>query len=759
MHGRIGRRRFANLAGAFCILAAISASSVHAQYSTTTLDIGPAPGRIAINPVTNTIYVGRNVLGSGSTSNTIVAIDGGTNAVSTIAVGGPSSVPTVNAVTNQIYVSGSAVVAGILDGTVTVIDGATYSATTVPIGPDTGFNGCAIDPVTNKIYVNCGSTVAEIDGATNTVTSLAVGGGDYPDGIAVNPVANKVYASSYTIFDSEIPSFLDVIDGATGAATPFGGGNDGFLAVNPATNKVYVSVPSGGYGSTGKPMSVVDGTTGVATSLNVGVYAYEVVVNPVTNKVYVACIDSDTLTVIDGATNAASTITLGRGDSGYEMAVNPVTNKIFVDNADSGTLTVIDGATNSTTSVAVGAGTGDIVVNPVTNRVYLTNTNDGTLTVIDGNVPGTPSFSSGPESLTVNAGTPVALNAVAIASGPLSYRWFANGLPLSDGVGISGSSTGTLYLSNGATQDDTGVYTCVATNAAGSASSSAAALTVVNVSTPGRLIDLSCRALVDSGVGFVNFLIAGFETGGKGTSGPETVLIRASGPALAPFGVTGALPDPDLTLSNPTIPIATNIIWGGSAQISSVAAAVGAFPWTDPSSHDAALVESLPPGVYTALVAGHTVNTGIALAEVYDATPADQYTPATTRLTNISARTEVGVGANILIAGFEIGGTTSETVLIRASGPALTPLGVVGVLPDPQLQLSSSSGPIASNAGWGGNAQIAAAAASVGAFSWGSVATPDSAILITLPPGAYTAEVSGASGDVGAALVEVYEVQ
>ena len=105
-----------------------------------------------------------------------------------------------------------------------------------------------------------------------------------------------------------------------------------------------------------------------------------------------------------------------------------------------------------------------------------------------------------------------------------------------------------------------------------------------------------------------------------------------------------------------------------------------------------------------------------------------------------------------------VGGTTSETVLIRASGPALVPFGGMGTLPDPELQLYSGTTLLESNTGWGGNAQIASVAASVGAFSWGSSATPDSALLVTLPPGAYTAQVSGASGDTGVALVEVYEV-
>jgi hypothetical protein len=106
-----------------------------------------------------------------------------------------------------------------------------------------------------------------------------------------------------------------------------------------------------------------------------------------------------------------------------------------------------------------------------------------------------------------------------------------------------------------------------------------------------------------------------------------------------------------------------------------------------------------------------------------------------------------------------IGGTTSETILIRASGPALTQFGLSGVLPDPLLQLNDGTGIIAANNGWGADAQIASVSASQGAFPWGAAPTADSALLVTLPPGAYTALVSGANGDTGIALVEIYEVR
>jgi hypothetical protein len=174
-------------------------------------------------------------------------------------------------------------------------------------------------------------------------------------------------------------------------------------------------------------------------------------------------------------------------------------------------------------------------------------------------------------------------------------------------------------------------------------------------------------------------------------------------------------------------------------------------------------VQSLGPGGYTAQTLGASGDTGVALGEVYDATPSGSYEAGISqRLTNISARVQVGTGSGVLIAGFVIGGNTSETVLIRASGPALTKFGVSGVLPDPGLTLNggaSASNVLATSQGWNGDPQSAAVAASVGAFAWPNTSSNDSLLLVTLPPGAYTAEVSGASGDTGVALVEVYEVQ
>ncbi len=372
---------------------------------------------------------------------------------------------------------------------------------------------------------------------------------------------------------------------------------------------------------------------------------------------------------------------------------------------------------------------------------------------IGSGTPGTPpTITTQPFPQTIASGGTVTFHVVA--SGAIAYQWLFNGNPLPVGNGVSNAAGATLVI-NGATSANAGNYSCSVSNSNGSTVSNAASLSVSLTSNIGRLINISCRAGVGTGG---NILIAGYVIGGQGTSGTLPILVRASGPALVPFGVGGTLPDPELKLYSASTQLATNTGWAGSTQISAAASAVGAFSWGSGPTNDSAIYSTPSAGAYTAQISGAASDTGVALVELYDATPVGTYTPSNPRLVNISARVQVGTGGNILIAGFVIGGATSKTVLVRASGPALAGFGVAGTLPDPQLQLYSGSTLLATNNGWGGKTEIANTAASVGAFNWANPSSRDSALLVTLPPGAYTAQVSGASNDTGVALVELYEV-
>jgi hypothetical protein len=359
-----------------------------------------------------------------------------------------------------------------------------------------------------------------------------------------------------------------------------------------------------------------------------------------------------------------------------------------------------------------------------------------------------------PSGVVANGSAPITLQATATGS-PTSYQWELNGVPIAGATG----ATQIVYP----TAANEGSYSVVVTNSSGSASTTAGTL---NVSTDAWIVNLSSRAYAETGA---NELIAGFVTTGPNQ---KTVLIRGDGPSLgvAPFNITDALTDPQLTLvaNGAATPLAVTNGWAPS--LASTFAQVGAFPFAA-GSHDDALLETLSPGGYTAQVTSATTNNGVALAEIYDA---DGLAP-TDRLINISARAFVGTGGHILIGGFVIGGSTPQTVIIRADGPSLgaTPFNLGGALANTTLTLESESGAvIASNSGWGnaptsgagaaGGIVIqpltAALSAKVGGFAL-TTNSGDSGIVATLPPGAYTAEVSGTSGTTGIALVEIYEVR
>jgi hypothetical protein len=191
--------------------------------------------------------------------------------------------------------------------------------------------------------------------------------------------------------------------------------------------------------------------------------------------------------------------------------------------------------------------------------------------------------------------------------------------------------------------------------------------------------------------------------------------------------------------------------------VASLAAQVGAFPFADRTSTDAALVVTSVGGSFTVHLAGADATGGTGLAEIYDGSPG--FVASTPRLVNISARADVG-GGNALIAGFVIAGPASKTLLVRGIGPTLAQFGVAGALADPQVTISRGEAVIATNDNWydAPNAlRITTTAADVGAFALATTSR-DAAILISLPPGSYTAQVSPATTGTGGALIEVYEV-
>ncbi len=267
-----------------------------------------------------------------------------------------------------------------------------------------------------------------------------------------------------------------------------------------------------------------------------------------------------------------------------------------------------------------------------------------------------------------------------------------------------------------------------------------------------RLTNVATRGFVPAG----GALTPGFVLRG---SGSKRVVVRGVGPTLSAFGLGNALGDVQFDLVNQQTGAiaAANDNWGGGVGLTQAFAALGAFP-LPADSKDAAVQASLPVNVggYSIRVGPAEVSaSGLVLAEVYDAD--DDNSPV--QLANVSTLGFVGTEDNALTPGFVIRGSGAKRLLIRAVGPTLAQLGVGGVLLDPELAVfaAGASAPLARNDDWGGTPALQAAFAAAGAFAL-AADSKDAALIVTLPPGAYTVVTSGVRGATGMGLVEVYDL-
>jgi arylsulfate sulfotransferase len=256
-----------------------------------------------------------------------------------------------------------------------------------------------------------------------------------------------------------------------------------------------------------------------------------------------------------------------------------------------------------------------------------------------------------------------------------------------------------------------------------------------------QALNLSTRGLVSGGD---NVLIGGFIV--RGTA-PKAMVLRALGPSLSGFGLSNVLRDPVLSVYNSSGDlIGTNDNWQSDVN-HSVVEANGLAP---ANPLEAAQVRTLPPGAYTVIVTGKDATPGIGLVELYDISPLSN-----SKLGNTSTRGSVGIGDNVLIGGFIVGDVDSATVVVRAIGPSLAAHGVSGVLSDPTLTIYDSSGSaIASNDNW----EVDPNAILVQKNGLTPPNAFESALVLHLPAGAYTAVVRGANGATGNALIEVYDL-
>jgi hypothetical protein len=282
-------------------------------------------------------------------------------------------------------------------------------------------------------------------------------------------------------------------------------------------------------------------------------------------------------------------------------------------------------------------------------------------------------------------------------------------------------------------------------------------LGTVSVGPISTLGNISTRAFVQTGD---NVMIGGFIV--QGTE-PKTVIIRAIGPELTRYGVPNVLANPTLELHDGTgALIASNNNWAttiiGGIITANQVRDIQASGYAPGDGLESAIIADLPEGNYTAIVRGVNSTTGVALVEVYDLSP-----ETSSILGNISTRSFVQTGDNVMIGGFIIQGTAAKRVIVRALGPSLTQYGVPNVLANPTLELHDGTGAlIASNNNWAttiiGGIITANQVHEIQASGYAPGNGFESAIIAELPPGNYTAIVRGVNNTTGVALAEVYDL-
>jgi hypothetical protein len=347
--------------------------------------------------------------------------------------------------------------------------------------------------------------------------------------------------------------------------------------------------------------------------------------------------------------------------------------------------------------------------------------------------PGAPTADAGPDqfleypaniSLSGLVNDPSGRAAIGwkLYSGPAGAS-FANVNQATTTVTINAPGTYTFIL--GA---DDGVHT-VAYDAA-----------VIRVTGRNALANLATRVQVGAAN---NVAIAGFIVTGNSS---KQVVVRGLGPSLASAGVQGALSDPLLELYDSS----GNFFASNNDWQQSQAQALRDANFAPSNDLESALLVTLAPGAYTAILRGNGNATGIGLVEVYDL-----QTSATSKLANLSTRGLVGAGQNVMIGGAIVTGPDNARVLFRAMGPSLAGVGIQNAMSDPQLDLFDGNGAsVLSNNNWKDSQQ--AAIVSTGLAPGNDL---ESAIVIDLGPGNYTAVVSGVNGATGVALVEAYHLQ
>ncbi len=384
------------------------------------------------------------------------------------------------------------------------------------------------------------------------------------------------------------------------------------------------------------------------------------------------------------------------------------------------------------------------IVQPSQAGISVANDATGITVTITSVVSGAPVI-SGPTTVAATQGQAFSYQITA-TNNPTNF----GAMNLPDGLTVNQTSG---LISGTPTKTGTSVVPMAANNDAGSGQADLIIdVSAPVVTTPSQLLNISTRMRVLTGD---NVLIGGFIVTG---TDPKKVIIRGIGPSLAVNGVPipGRLADPTLELHLPDGTVITNDDWKINAQTGqSQEADIRATTIPPTDDLESAIIATLPPGNYSAVLAGKNQTSGIGVVEAYDLSQA-----ANSQLANISSRGFVDTGDNVMIGGFIVGGGTGGNahVIVRALGPSIP---VAGALADPTLELHDASGTtVATNDNWKINDQTGQSQeADIRATTIPPSNDLESAIVSTLAPGNYTAVVRGKNSSTGVGLVEVYNLQ
>jgi hypothetical protein len=474
--------------------------------------------------------------------------------------------------------------------------------------------------------------------------------------------------------------------------------------------------------------------------------------------------------------------------------------------------TTVAGATASTLTLAsVSSTDAGTYVAVATNSAGSATSNGATLTISTSS--GTsPSFTTQPVSQTAPANSTVTFTVAASGSPAPTFEWFRNGITF---PGWTGATLTLETLSS----NDAGSYVAVATNSAGSATSTPATLTI-GTAPAGTAPSITTQpnSQTAAALSTVTFTVAA-----TGSPSPTFQWLKNGATLSGATGASLTLPSVTSTDAATYVAVATNSL--GAAQSNGAVLTVNAVPsntvaplftlqpvgaattaktsvtfksaasgtpaptyqWKkDGAAIAGATAASLilsnvnkgSAGTYTVVatnIAGSVVSNAAVLtignARAASATLADGTTSAAassqlggeislgSRLANLSVRAVAGSGNDSLIVGFVVGGNSNKSLLIRGSGPVLSTFGVPGVLADPTLALYSGAKLLAANDDWSTSdeaSEISAAGREVGAFTLPEESR-DSALLANVAPGAYTGQITGKQSATGTALIELFD--